>query len=222
MLTSYLLLQALSGSRKQTRRSGRAPLTIEALNIDRRQHLEQAWRRQEVVSFPQYYELRETDCHDSHLALSRGFTEAGCTVQAEQAMMDLESSSCCSINCVTDLKNLAHLDRVADSAASSVVVVAFYSRVGSLFLLATIACLSTCPSLVIRQQCQLSKSVGRRSGGDVRPMQSCGICKEMLKHYAKLCKEVQTATQACDGKAAHSMAFPCGTCAAEQPSAPVC
>ncbi|CAK0785139.1 hypothetical protein CVIRNUC_008345 [Coccomyxa viridis] len=104
--------QALSGSRKQTRRSGRAPLTIEALNIDRRQHLEQAWRRQE----------------------------------AEQAMMDLESSSCCSINCVTDLKNLAHLDRVADSAASSVVVVAFYSR-------------------------------------------SCGICKEMLKHYAKLCKE---------------------------------
>ena len=52
-------------------------------------------------------------------------------MQAEQAMMDLESSSCCSINCVTDLKNLAHLDRVADSAASSVIVVAFYSRVGS-------------------------------------------------------------------------------------------
>ena len=134
MLTSRLVLQALGCNRKQTRRSGRAFLTVEALNIDRRQHLEQAWRRQEVVSFPESYELREQSvrvCHDSHLALASGFTEGGCTVQAEQAMMDLESSSCCSINCVTDLKNLAHLDRVADSAASSVVVVAFYSRVGS-------------------------------------------------------------------------------------------
>ena len=36
----------------------------------------------------------------------------------------------------------------------------------------------------------------------MHPMQSCGICKEMLKHYVKLCKEVQTAFQACDGKAA--------------------
>ena len=44
-------------------------------------------------------------------------------------MLDLEGSSCCGVNCVTELKNLAHLDRVIDSAASSVVAIAFYSRV---------------------------------------------------------------------------------------------
>ena len=58
--------------------------------------------------------------------------------------------------------------------------------------------------------------------GAQRPMQSCGICKEMLKHYAKLCKEVLAVSQACDWKAAQSMAFPCGTCTAEQPNASLC
>lgn len=46
-------------------------------------------------------------------------------------MLDLEGSSCCGVNCVTELKNLAHLDRIVDSSASSVVVIAFYSRVCS-------------------------------------------------------------------------------------------
>ncbi len=43
--------------------------------------------------------------------------------------MDLEGSSCCGVNCVTEFKNLAHLDRIIDSSASSVVAIAFYSRV---------------------------------------------------------------------------------------------
>ncbi len=43
--------------------------------------------------------------------------------------MDLEGSSCCGVDCVTELKNLAHLDRIVESASSSVVAIAFYSRV---------------------------------------------------------------------------------------------
>ncbi|CAL5229040.1 g12289 [Coccomyxa viridis] len=102
----------LGMSCNRQRRQARGRIEVQSLNIDRRQHLEQAWRRQE----------------------------------AEQAAMDLEGSSCCGVDCVTELKNLAHLDRIVESASSSVVAIAFYSR-------------------------------------------SCGICKEMLKHYSKLCRE---------------------------------
>ena len=45
--------------------------------------------------------------------------------------MDLEGSSCCGVDCVTELKNLAHLDRIVESSSSSVVAIAFYSRVCS-------------------------------------------------------------------------------------------
>ena len=49
--------------------------------------------------------------------------------------MDLEGSSCCGVNCVTELKNLAHLDRIVDLSSSSVVAIAFYSRVCTLHAL---------------------------------------------------------------------------------------
>ena len=50
-------------------------------------------------------------------------------LQAEQKAMDLEASSCCGVDCVTELKHLAHLDRIVESSSSSVVAIAFYSRV---------------------------------------------------------------------------------------------
>ena len=58
-------------------------------------------------------------------------------------------------------------------------------------LLAMHVCLYGCPSLVFQHCCQLLNSVTSTLKGAVHPLQSCGICKEMLKHYAKLCKEVQ-------------------------------
>ena len=121
--------------------------------------------------------------------------------------MNLECSYCFRINCLTDLKNLAHLDRVADSAASCVVVVAFYSRVSSDRSVQWYVCLSAFSILVNGYRCQLSKSVSRNVEGAVCPLQSCGICKEMLKHYGKLCKEVQAVSQAPDWKA-HTMTIP--------------
>ena len=44
-----------------------------------------------------------------------------------------------------------------------------------------------------RRALLLAFSFSRCSEGAACPLQSCGICKEMLKHYAKLCKEVQAA-----------------------------
>lgn len=52
----------------------------------------------------------------------------------EEALLKAEEDGCCSVECVTELRSLRHLDRVIDSAASSVVVVAFYSRVSKLRL----------------------------------------------------------------------------------------
>ncbi len=41
----------LGMSCNRQRRQARGRIEVQALNIDRRQHLEQAWRRQEVGSF---------------------------------------------------------------------------------------------------------------------------------------------------------------------------
>lgn len=108
-------------------------MEVQALHIDRRQHLEQAWRRQEVSSFS------FVPGHDTSPTLR--WVALHCTaeliiqaVQAEQAAMDLEGSSCCGVDCVTELKNLTHLDRIVESSSSSVVAIAFYSRVRSIIL----------------------------------------------------------------------------------------
>ena len=53
-------------------------------------------------------------------------------MQMEEALLKAEEDGCCAVECVTELRSLRHLDRVIDSAASSVVVVAFYSRVSKL------------------------------------------------------------------------------------------
>ncbi|CAL8469739.1 g9281 [Coccomyxa elongata] len=90
----------------------RRQVQVQALHIDRKQHFELAWRRQ----------------------------------QMEEALLKAEVDGCCSVECVTELRSLRHLDQIVDSAASSIVVVAFYSR-------------------------------------------SCGTCKEMLKHYASMCRD---------------------------------
>lgn len=50
-------------------------------------------------------------------------------VQMEEALLKAEDDGCCSVECVTELRSLRHLDQIVDSAASSIVVVAFYSRV---------------------------------------------------------------------------------------------
>jgi hypothetical protein len=50
-------------------------------------------------------------------------------MQLEEVRLKSEDDSCCSVDCVTELRSLRHLDRVIDSDASSIVVVAFYSRV---------------------------------------------------------------------------------------------
>lgn len=50
-------------------------------------------------------------------------------VQMEEALLKAEVDGCCSVECVTELRSLRHLDQIVDSAASSIVVVAFYSRV---------------------------------------------------------------------------------------------
>ncbi len=54
-------------------------------------------------------------------------------LQMEEALLKAEEDGCCSVECVTELRSLRHLDRVIDSAASSIVVVAFYSRVSTLY-----------------------------------------------------------------------------------------
>jgi len=50
-------------------------------------------------------------------------------LQMEEALLKAEEDGACSVECVTELRSLRHLDKVVDSAASSIVVVAFYSRV---------------------------------------------------------------------------------------------
>ena len=49
--------------------------------------------------------------------------------QLEEARLKAEDDSCCSVDCVSELRSLRHLEHVIDSDASSIVVVAFYSRV---------------------------------------------------------------------------------------------
>ena len=115
-------------------------VAVHALHIDRRQHMELAWRRQQVqlhlhlnaaliialqqgspsclfLSWPQLQVLHGLHplCHAA--------------MQLEEVRLKSEDDSCCSVDCVTELRSLRHLERVIDSDASSIVVVAFYSRV---------------------------------------------------------------------------------------------
>ena len=46
--------------------------------------------------------------------------------------MKAEEDDCCSVDCVSDLRSLRHLDQVVALHTSSIVVVAFYSRVSRL------------------------------------------------------------------------------------------
>lgn len=54
-------------------------------------------------------------------------------LQMEEALLKAEEDGGCSVECVTELRSLRHLDKVVDSAASSIIVVAFYSRVRASF-----------------------------------------------------------------------------------------
>lgn len=58
--------------------------------------------------------------------------ERGHAVQLEEARLKAEEDDCCSVDCVADLRSLRHLDQVVALHTSSIVVVAFYSRVSKL------------------------------------------------------------------------------------------
>ena len=53
-------------------------------------------------------------------------------MQLEEVRLKAEEDDCCSVDCVSDLRSLRHLDQVVALHTSSIVVVAFYSRVSRL------------------------------------------------------------------------------------------
>ena len=53
------------------------------------------------------------------------------TVQMEEVLRGDEDCSC-PLQCAAEVRSLSHLERQIDTASSSIVVIAFYSRVRSL------------------------------------------------------------------------------------------
>ena len=116
------------------------------------------------------------------------------SVQLEEARLQAEDDGCCSVDCVIELRSLRHLDRVIDSDASSIVVVAFYSRVGANICLPACAC-ALC-MLCFGWKHGVPSCLSSRARHAVPYLavpvclQSCGTCKDMLVHYKELCQEV--------------------------------
>ena len=56
-------------------------------------------------------------------------------VQLEESVLQPIDHGCCPVECITEVRNLEHLDRLIEAAGSSVIVLALYSRVRALLLL---------------------------------------------------------------------------------------
>ena len=50
-------------------------------------------------------------------------------LKANESLVQLDGQGCCPVNCITEVRDLEHLDHLIEAAGSSVMVLALYSRV---------------------------------------------------------------------------------------------
>ena len=108
-------MQLLAGRRRQP---ARRAVQARSIFIDRRQQLDNLWRAQEVgTATPRRCWL------DTLLPAM----DNRCCLQVKEVQQQLPEGTC-SVDCITEVQDLDHLERRLDKAGSSVVCLALYSR----------------------------------------------------------------------------------------------